>query len=82
MKHTISVTQEDINLGARCHCYNCPVARAIVRHNITDCVSVGWENISILGRENIQTPRAVRGFIRKFDSRKEVKPFSFQLNVY
>lgn len=80
MRIKIEVTQEDINYGIKGICDSCPVARAIKRKVKDHGVSVGSNYIRVWGKE-IQTLKKVSEFIRKFDTAKTVKPFSFCINL-
>lgn len=86
---TFSVTQEDIDHGARLDGgYNCPVALCIRRAGysevrvlpLTISLSHPVGRLGVITRK-LRTPIRVTRFIRRFDSGKPVKPFNFRLLI-
>lgn len=76
----ITVTEDDIEKGTRCHAFSCPIARALKRMKYED---VTVSNYLLLFKNNtgisdffILSRRAVK-FIKDFDTNKKVKPFTF-----
>jgi hypothetical protein len=76
----IQVTQEDIDLGVKCSCSKCPVARAIHRET-SEFVAAGLTVVIIGKSRPVQLPDEVEEFIQAFDEGQLVTPFSFELNV-
>ena len=93
MKHTISVTQEDIDKGIHASPTICPVALALKRCNINNLyvgaytifiyyanpIYVGEHTIYVDYANPIDTPQNVQNFITSFDGGKSVQPFTFEL---
>ncbi len=82
MKITIAVTQGDIDDGCRGNAVACPVARAAAR--ILDARHLSVRTKVLEFTEPlllIPLPAAAVKFIRQFDSRAHVEPFSFDVNV-
>jgi hypothetical protein len=76
---TITVTQEDINVGMPNRCYRCPVALALTRaFNETAEVLYGSAYI-VDSRQYLKLPIEVSCFISSFDKGEPVKPFSFEV---
>jgi hypothetical protein len=77
----ITVTQEDIDRGARNSLTDCPVARAVNR--IFSGAVVNTQDIEVSNGRMERTfqwaPVRVQQFVRRFDKAKPVKPFSFFL---
>lgn len=76
---TISVTQEDISMGVRRQCKSCPIALALRRINPDYRVDVDTDRIRF-GNKSFNTPEKVRDFIKAFDAKKQVSPFTFRLS--
>ena len=84
----IDVTQDHINNGKRYECNACPIALAFQKH-INDDYSfeINDEYIDVVTKFNgytqdeITVPYTVTAFVRNFDSRKPVEPFSFQIDI-
>lgn len=85
----ISVTQEDIDNGRRCHSGKCPIALAAARTGGDLEWSVGSRNAyayryTTVGAE-IRTrhslPKEARDFVRDFDFHQPVVPFEFDLET-
>ena len=86
----VEVTQDHINRGVPTVC-KCPVALAImeegrkVKYGL--CAAVRTTNVRLWHlRESppmktVQLPPEAAQFIRDFDSKKPVQPFSFELGV-
>ena len=80
----IEVTQDDIDNGLRIDCELCPVAKAIVR-------ATGKQaRVSAVGvfffpetpsAKQIFLPSKVQLFIKSFDRKEPVQPFSFDLDI-
>lgn len=75
---TITVTQEDIDKGNTQGCTECPVEIALLRSFPDEMVGVGESGIWITGQHH-ETPPSVVDFIRLFDRRHPVQPFTFEL---
>lgn len=75
----IDVTQEDIKNGEVGVCTRCPVALAMRRST----GHLWFIDTAILsnadGSTELDTPACVRNFVRRFDTRLQVEPFSFDL---
>ena len=80
---TITVEQEHIDKGVMRECEQCAMALAItsatgcqahVRHYAVDLVTEHGTVWCMLPKEAI-------GFIKKFDNKLHVEPFSFELDV-
>lgn len=79
----ITVTKKDIEDGQTKDCISCPVALATKRkmkttvhvwnHSIFCFNGNGWDSMIL--------PKFVVDFIHHFDEGKNVKPFSFNLNL-
>lgn len=80
MKHTITVTQEDISEGLAIDCERCPIARAIARKFPEHRVNV-LGDVVIIGREFYNLPGECAIFVHHFDNLRPVKPFSFTLDM-
>ena len=88
---TINVTQEDIDKGNRNATTSCPVARAINRATkdiVSNVSGFAIELYGLMPNNSLFTivyreepTKAVKTFIKRFDSNQPVKPFSFVLNV-
>ena len=78
---TITVTQNDINLGTPSESDSCPIALAITSsgfyHVFVEDEKIEW--FSKYNRRSMIPPKKVRQFIERFDAGKPVRPFSFQL---
>jgi hypothetical protein len=82
MKHKITVTQDDIDLGIVCCEKLCPVATAVERHFGCKAL-VGSNGISVATVPHlIEHPLIVREFIERFDYDVEVMPFEFEIEVH
>ncbi len=80
MKYTIEVTKQDIKVGVRGNCFECPVALALTRVFGTG-VQV-YPEISLPGiNPVIRMPDAVRKFVRRFDQKEPVQPFTFEIET-
>lgn len=80
----IRVTKEHIKKGIRTSPSQCPVARALKAKGLVN-VGVTEDDINWNKRGGpyqwAATPPTVTEFIRAFDKKQPVKPFSFQLEV-
>lgn len=90
MKHTINVTQRDIDKGEQGNTQSCPIARAMKRKFKTDSVRVGVYVASMrstktneFGTKIIDLPAAATRFIVDFDGVQvtPVAPFKFEVEV-
>lgn len=86
----ITVTEEDIQQGARRHCNLCPVALAFDRALREKGIEFDLVYVGPLGRcryergehwKDFSLPPQVQKFIEDFDHYREVKPFEFELNT-
>lgn len=75
---TYHVTKKDIDQGKRRNCFECPVARAIIRKHPGVEVFTAYDFIWI-NDQQFCTPPKVAGFIARFDDKQEVKPMKFEL---
>jgi hypothetical protein len=84
----ISVTAEDIANGAISDCVACPIALAIGRV-IPDAITVDvftdhadfCDTVKFEPLADATLPDSAAEFINRFDNRREVQPFTFQLEV-
>ena len=92
----IEVTLEDIDRGIQGHCMLCPVALALKRQcpqyksvTVKSSRVFFWANdfsfsqmeYKPVGDATAELPLEVCEFISKFDLKKEVKPFEFELEI-
>lgn len=78
----IKVTQEDIDLGEKLNCNECPVARAMSRAfdckiSTSSCYYRKEDKIKIHNIHNL--PVIVQNFIEKFDTALNIEPFEFEV---
>ena len=81
MKVKVNVTQNHIQRGRRSNSNYCPIALALKETLGLKTVSVS-DGVLFGGgyeRLRVQLPLHARKFIRAFDDKKAVKPFSFTL---
>jgi hypothetical protein len=84
-KHTITVTQEDINDGKAGNCTLCPIALAAKRAFPDIFPVVGGYYLvldSAPGTEDgelVDLPYEARQFVQSFDFGRPVEPFSFKV---
>lgn len=81
----IEITEDDIKNGKPCNSKMCPIASAAQRAGLK-FVTVGEQDIYFqdpdLGKPGWHAlPEKAVHFIINFDARKEVHPFSFDLDV-
>ncbi len=81
---SISVTQGDIDKGCTGAAFECPIARAFKRKGYTVGVS-GWR-ISLYGKDGtflyqVRPSDEVIAFIRNFDAKLPVSPFTFEIDL-
>lgn len=79
---TIKVTKKHIREGKRGFCRQCPVALALMNATNYKRVfvsSYSWQLGS--GKQSGTLPQRAQNFIEDFDGGKNVKPFSFDLDV-
>lgn len=84
----IHVTQEDIDLGVRQDCNQCPICLALRKH-FKDVNGVWVDGTRIIvsysegKKESVEMvavpPRSVSRFVGRVDQGKKVKPFNFIL---
>jgi hypothetical protein len=80
---TINVTQEDIDKGVRRISDCCPVALSLFRLGYTG-ITVEHDEVFLTTEHDdyvFALPDTVAEFIRDFDRRDEVSPFSFELEI-
>ena len=84
---TIDVTAEDIAKGLPDSACECPIAFAVQRC-VPHASEVAVTNFNIRARLNpfallqrMVLPAPAQAFIRQFDRREQVKPFSFAINI-
>ena len=78
--YTIEVTQEDIIEGIPGFCDSCPIALAARRTFPGQSIRVFEGEISVVGGgpcRSFATTKEADKFIRDFDKRKSVQPFTF-----
>jgi hypothetical protein len=83
MKLTVSVEQSHIDRGERNSCCACPIALAMNEQHPRDSswrIGLATACIGWTGRASYLPPRAIK-FVRSFDDKKEVKPFTFRLET-
>lgn len=84
MKLTINITAQDIETALPCNCFQCPIARAMMRQ-IPGCESVEarpavlYFRDGLCGRRGLRAtpPQEVKDFMHAFDNEQHVQPFSF-----
>ena len=78
----IDVLHSDIEYGIKRNCEDCPIARAINRalNNPSRTVEVTHMTVYI-GTETFRLPTVATEFIRTFDDEREVRPFSFEMEI-
>jgi hypothetical protein len=81
MRITVQVTQRDIRLGKHGDPWNCPIARAIKRVVRRGAMEGVIGSYFYLGTETRKLPAKAERFVSDFESKAEVYPFSFVLNV-
>jgi hypothetical protein len=89
---TVDVTQEDIDNGERVHCSKCPIALAVHRlfpdaAGVSVAHDIALFNDGLKPFQHFLITEEAREFIRRFDHKMEVEPFSFkaesvELEVY
>lgn len=79
---TVEVTQDDIDAGRRKSCFGCPVARALRRAVGGDAWVVGpsWAR-ALADAAALPLPPEAARFVRSFDDRSPVSPFTFTLEL-
>jgi hypothetical protein len=76
----IRITRQHIEKGKREEPKSCPIALALQKRFPQISILVCSEFV-MFGDECSPLPKNARTFIDRFDSRKEVRPFYFWLNV-
>lgn len=79
MKKLIEVTEEDIKNGVRSIVDSCPIALAAHRQFKSKVIVTG--PTIRLGGALVALPMEARVFIRNFDDRCPVQPFSFEIDI-
>lgn len=77
----INVVEEDITSGLRRSAQNCPIARAIQREldrRDRSGIEVTTSYIKVDGKL-YKLPKKSQQFVKRFDNKMSVKPFSFML---
>jgi hypothetical protein len=83
----IEVTTDDIVNGKREKCRECPIALAFNRCMPEYQASVGVDTGSFFNHEDRLVislaflPEVARDFVLNFDMQKDVKPFSFEIDL-
>ena len=83
----VHVTAEDIRDGKRRDEYECPVALACRRDMGAWSVAVMahqmivWQGTALDNSKRVETPGEVYEFIDKYDRRRKVAPFAFELTL-
>lgn len=85
-KYTINVTQEHIDKGMKGNCRKCPIALAVEQdYKPLAPPQVGLTCMLITDLEGkavtVSLPDECSNFIFRFDSERDVKPFSFELEI-
>ena len=78
----IEVTQQDIDKGLNNNCFSCPIALAVKRKIDTGNVLVYCDRISVMSTissYDYKLPKKAQTFIKRFDDRKPVEPFTFEV---
>lgn len=73
----IDVTQDDIDAGIRIDCTHCPIALAVRR--LIPYANVGCYTVYADEMPDYVLPQPAIDFIRAFDNKRPVKPFSFDM---
>lgn len=71
----LTITQEDIDAGEKCHTGNCPIAMSLKRVGFKNAL-VGMPLIFLGYGKSVQTNKTQRRFINRFDKGLPVKPFT------
>lgn len=89
----ITVNQEDINSGVAGDCENCPIARAAIRAVAQQPDVLGTDTCAVEVLDDIlfvrarsrrhegRLPERAREFVEDFDSKEEVRPFEFDVEL-
>lgn len=88
MLYQFEVTQEDIDHGIRYSCCGCPVAMAI-GYKLNKLIYVdgyvlslpSYNTSKIFEYKLFELPQIVKDFIRAFDDRLKVQPFTFEMEL-
>lgn len=87
MKYTINVTKDDIEFGVTCDVERDPIVLAIKRalpHGTEVLVGGRIAKLRMPGAvhfEQVNLPNSVIDFVKAFDRGRDVKPFTFELEV-
>lgn len=84
MRVKVTVTSDDIKKGKPRRAEFCPIARALKRTFKTKTVLVGpssYRFVSRFGPHSGCLSKTALCFVRNFDAEREVRPFSFIVNV-
>lgn len=98
MKVKVNVTQKHIDSGSTGSTLNCPISKAlkdagfkstyvdhevlVVSNHLHNCITFDFMQKRPSGVSGIVTPLKVLKFIEMFDSHKDVKPFTFYINIH
>jgi hypothetical protein len=78
----VNVTARDIAQGSQRDFVACPVALAMRRHRVFAAVEVGIDCFWFAERGlTIPLPPIASGFIKRFDTLRRARPFSFSLKL-
>jgi hypothetical protein len=80
-KHTINVTQEDIDQGKRTSPTQCAVALAMRRETGNEWVVGEYDMDNFQTNIGVRLPEEARTFIKDFDYGRPVEPFSFTVDI-
>lgn len=75
----VKVTKEHIEKGNLLSRHSCPVALALQDCGFRDAM-VWTHKITASGLRDTKSPKSVVRFVRAFDSKKPVKPFTFRIS--
>lgn len=75
---TVQVTPAHIDKGEKCDSMRCPIAHALRERMPKSRITVGSEMVAIDG-VLYELPETGRSFVRNFDSRCKMSPFSLSL---
>lgn len=78
----VKVTQEDIQHGERESMEACPIGQALRRRyaEVRVCVNHVFLDTGRTG-QIVALPKEAQRFIQRFDAKRDVKPFTFDLRL-
>jgi hypothetical protein len=76
----IEVTQEHIDNGDRESNSRCPIALAMIDAGY-NCPFVGNSGVNTFDHSRVDLPQVAVEFIQNLSSKRNVKPFSFELDL-